>query len=454
MSIDSEKSVQQMPPAELPAEQTIGVAIDETVENQANWLRRNSFKLAGALFLGGAAITTFNHNSVEQIKNDVIQEAPWTVGGIATSESLFVTGGALMVVGAGSKVGNPLTILKQKRIREVLKAGAESTTFRAGLVINTVGALGTAAVVAAGAATALPKEMWPGAFGLAAADMAATVGLRSAAYEGMRKVRTKSKTEEAETNKPAKIKVRTATLADIDALADIDLKLFEGAYGDKLPTKDEVVDMLTQRLNNNPGWMYVSEINGRVAGFVTGYKTNTSAEEFSSWEQSTNNGTLSGKVVPNGRYGYVVNMTIEHDAVLAGAREMLLANLFANGVEDGIEYGYFEARMTGFRRWYNKQLASNPQLDVENAALSYYDLRRDDGSPRDPQLRMYEGMGFERVRLVAGAFEDDASMNYGVVFKANVPPSGALKKFKPARKIVASALRLAAKNPKVLNKVF
>ena len=254
------------------------------------------------------------------------------------------------------------------------------------------------------------------------------------------------------------MKVRQAKLEDIDRLADIDLDLFGKAYGDALPQKSEVVAMLTKRLVNNFGSMYVAEVDGVVEGFVTGFRTNVPYESFVSWEHSTADGTLDGKVDRDGRYGYVANMTIKHEAVVLGGEEMLLANLFASAIRDGLEYAYFVARMPHFKRWIEKQEKNGNGVTndktLQQHAEFYLEHRNQDGKRYDPQLRMYEGLGFQLKRMVADAFEDDASMNYGVVFTADVPPGAALKRIKPVRQLMSAGLRLAAKDPRILKKVF
>ena len=150
-------------------------------------------------------------------------------------------------------------------------------------------------------------------------------------------------------------------------------------------------------------------------------------------------------------------MTIKHDAVVHGAKDMLLANLFANAIhEGGVEYGYWESRMPQFKEWLDatgKEIVSDEELD--QLAHEYAQLTREDGKRYDWQLRMYEADGFKLKTLVANAFNDQASMNYGAVFTVPCPPnSETLKKIAPARKAYATALRLIAKNPKLLAKVL
>lgn len=427
------------------------VAADADQENSPSWLKKHYMKLAlGSLVVGSAiAIAT---NPLGSLEKDVEAAAPWALGGIAATETLWIGGAALMTTSAGKKIGNPLTL--HNRWNEISNDIANSTPFKVGLIANTVGALGTAGIVAIGAVTSLPVETWPGALSLAAADIASTVAVRGGVYAAL----NKAKAETPEKEKAPKVTVRLANIDDMGRLADIDLELFGKAYGDALPPKSEVVDMLTKRFNNSPATMHVAELEGIVEGFVTGFLTNVPLEDFVSWEECTANGTLDGKVDPNGKYAYVANMTIKHEAVKNGAEDMLLANLFADGIGFGIEYAYFVARMPHFKRWLEVQdklgKGINEDNTLQQSAERYLDLRIADGRRYDPQLRMYEGLGFELKRLVPKGFEDEASMDYGVVFKADVPPSARLKKIKPVRQATAAALRLVAKNPRLLRRVF
>jgi hypothetical protein len=430
-------------PGSVVGHSELSQAVAPTTAEQPSWLRRNLFKVSAGVFLGGTAVT-LAINPIGGLEKDVLEAAPWTALGIGASESMWVGGAALMAGSAGKKIGNPFKL--RSRWGEISQSVIDSKAFKTGLAINTIGALGTAAIVETGAITSLPPETWPGASGIAAADVASTVAVRSGMYSSIRNAEKVAK---------PKVSVRVATSADIDRLADIDLLLFDKAYGDTKPEKKEVVEMLTQRLANNPGWMFVSEVNGVVEGCVTAFRTNVPIEDFTSWENSTANGTLEGKVDPKGKYAYVANMTIKHEAVELGAEDMLLAYTFANGIRDGVEYGYFVSRMPYFKRWLDSQQDGHTDGNIQGLAEQYLELRREeDGKRYDPQLRMYENYGFKLGRMVPDAFEDDASLGFGVVFKAAVPPNETLKRIKPLRSIIAYTLRQAAKHPKLLAKVI
>lgn len=435
-----------------PGSELVSAVVKE-VESAGWWKRHNAKVYLGLAAAGlvGTGVGVAN-GSFESITSDVKSEAPWAVPALIGSEALFIGGLAGMAAGTGKEIGNPLTI--RRRMPEILAAAVDNKAIKAGLAVNTLGALGTAGVVAGAAVKALPPETWPAALGFATADVASTLALRAGAYKGSRLLSEKAKKREVLPN----ITARLAKVEDIDRMADIDLELFDKAYGEEKPSKKAVVDMLTRRLHNGGECMFVAELDGKVEGFVSAFLTDSSADEFSSWEHSTNNGTLDGKVAHDGNYLYVTNMTIRPNASQAGAKEMLMANMIAFAVEAGAEYGYFESRMPLFKRWLDRQKKNGLEIDdneaLDSIAEQYMDLRMDNGNRYDPLLRMYEGYGYQIDRLVPDAFSDDASLGYGVICKADNPLPSFLLRSKLARKASANVLRWAAKSPKLIRKII
>lgn len=429
--------------------------VDPSVEQQAqeNWVKRNMTKLCLGAFAVSTGISVAS-GSGEEIVNKATDAAPEIGITLAATEVMWVGGAAIMLASAGHKIGNPLRI--RSRWEEIKTSTYKGRGFKTGLNINTIGAVGAAGVIAGGAVTTLPVETWPSAFAVAAVDLTTTAALRAPLYKGIKDVRKKADESGVSSEKQPKISTRKATIDDIDRLADIDLLLFKSAYGEGLPEKQEVVDTLVKRFNNNPDWMFVVELDGVVEGFTSAFKTATPPKDFVSWEESTANGTLDNKVNPDGKYVYVTNLTIKHEAVELGGEEMLLANLFANGIEDGADYGYFVSRMPYFKRWLDQEAetTNRDEKHLYELAEEYFNLRNEEGKRQDKQLRMYEGFGYKLERVVENAFSDAASMDFGVICVAEVPPKGSLKKIKTIRKTMAFALRQIAKRPKILNKVM
>lgn len=440
-------------------EQSVRFETEGIVVKSPNWLKKNVGKLSlAALLVGGGY--AFISNPASELEHKIEKVAPWTLGGLAATEVAWIGGAAMMAAGAGKNIGGGRGLINMRsRWQEFANDTNNSNVYKAGLHINTGAALAASGVLIAGAVN-LPPSFWPGALALVSLDLGSTYAIRAPLYRSIkrtevdksRQVTTESKPERSDT----KVKVRKATIEDIDRLADLDLELFDKAYGVDKPQKAQVVDMLTKRYLNAPEWMFVAEMNGRVEGFVSAFRTNKTIEEFVSWEDSTANGTLEGRVDDGGKYAYVTNMTIKHAAVINGAEEMLLANLFVKGIKEGIEYGYFVARMPQFKRWLRRQGVIDATDDrINDYAESYFNLRKENGKRYDRQLRMYEDFGFKLERLVANGFEDEASLNYAVVCKTYVPPrSEILKRIKPVRSLMSIALKQIAKKPKLLKKVI
>lgn len=115
----------------------------------------------------------------------VREVGPWVGLGLIVSEVLFVIGLAVMAWSVGVRLGsNPLRW--RDRMQDVLAALDRSPTFWTGLVINTIGAVGTAVVVVGAIVAGLPLSAW-GLMVLPLADVSLTVAVRAAVVNGVRR---------------------------------------------------------------------------------------------------------------------------------------------------------------------------------------------------------------------------------------------------------------------------
>lgn len=434
-------------------------------KKEPGWFQQHRRTIAlGALAVAAVgaevALTHISGVSPDDIVSKVERNAPWMLAGLAVSEGLWIGGAVIAALGAGVEVGNPLTI--RQRWDEIRSTVAYNPVYRFGMYMNGLGALGTAGILAVATGTTLPPEAWPIPAAVIASDVAQTVATRRFLLPGT----AHTTAGKREFRKERDVTIRRATLDDIYSLADLDLRLFEGAYGEEPPTHGEVVSMFTRRFVNNPDGMFVAVVNGEIKGFVTAFLTNKPIEDFKSWEDSTANGTLDGRVDPHGKYLYVTNLTMDTHGT-GNALDSLLASAFAMGIEHGVEYGYFCSRMPGFRRWATAraeelgvEVPNGEELDIW--ANEYTHLTRTVKSkrgvqvrPLDRQLSFYTGLGLELTHAVPNAFEDYDSMNYQVPVKAHVPGFAAWSRhIKPARIAIAAGLREVARHPKVLAKVL
>lgn len=115
----------------------------------------------------------------------VREVGPWVGLGLIVSEVLFVIGLAVMAWSVGVRLGsNPLRW--RDRMQDVLAALDRSPTFWTGLIINTIGAVGTAVVVVGAIVAGLPVSAW-GLMVLPLADVSLTVAVRAAVVNGVRR---------------------------------------------------------------------------------------------------------------------------------------------------------------------------------------------------------------------------------------------------------------------------
>lgn len=423
----------------------------ESESKSPQWVSRR--KLLGRVALGlgvaGSIGYSLTNTPLEEITHRALEYAPWAAGGIITTEGLFMGGMVMALAGAGQHLRKGEGT-KRERFAKLLKNDEadvrRNKLVQAGLAVNTIGAIGSAALIGAGGALVMPESL--PAVGLAvAADVASTLALRAPFYR--RRVPSANNAKAESKKEHSAAHVRTAREEDIDRLVDIDLEAFDSSYGEAAPDRSEVTEMFRRRLANAGRWMVVVEKDGQVEGFATAFRTDKPVDQFVSWEESTNNGTLDDRVNPEGKYAYVANMTVNREAGVSSAMDALLLSLMANVIEEGgVEHAYFEARMPGFAEWAaTKQDTSNS--DIHALAREYADSRREDGKRIDWQLRMYEGLGYELRRLVPDAFSDAASLDYGALFKAAIP--AVARAPRPVRQAAAGVMRFVSRHPRILD---
>lgn len=444
-------------------EEAVLIGAEDTIKTGRvrKWATRGLIGIA----LSSAALTVAT-DSVGEAKDAVVEAAPWVAGGIGVSEAMFVSGAAMMVASAGEKIGNPLKL--KGRLPEVVVKAGDSNVFRAGMAINTVGAFGDAVVISAGTFNTMPVEAW-GIAGFAMVDGVGTLAVRKWMVDKYRNAKEAqgNDTDVIEQEIPAqeaktklKSRIRDAEERDLDALVELDLMMFDKSYGSSKPPAQEVRDMLAKRMENvadGRGKMVVCEVNGEVKGFGTYFRTNKPWDEFTTWEDSTNDGTLEGVTDPDGKYAYVVNMTVAPKGSEVRGMQKIMANLVADGLREGIEYGYFVSRVPQLTEWLSAQGVDYKEATIEELdtlAQTYIDTRAVSKKGKeesiDYELRAYERFGFERGKLVKGGFSDEESLNYGVTFKAPVPLHN---KPKPIRKAVAFSLSTAARSTRIADKL-
>lgn len=133
----------------------------------ASWFKRHRLGLgiAGIALAGALSVTQF-----DKTVGDVEHAAHWAVPALFTTETAAWGGAALMLLSAGKRLGNPLTV--KKRLTQIATELEDNSQYKAGFALNVSGAAGTSIVIAAGALTSLPITSWPLAAGAAGASLA------------------------------------------------------------------------------------------------------------------------------------------------------------------------------------------------------------------------------------------------------------------------------------------
>ena len=448
-----------------PGDNIDNLSPESRIKNPLEWLKRQQLKLA----LGAVALSTAINYSGEygRLESKAIEAGPWVGAGLLASEITWWGGAALMAAGVGVKISNPLKL--SRTWNEIKDKANDSPKFKTGMIVSGIGAIGLDAIPAAAAITELPADAWAFLGPSTALGVGSTLWIRKIMIDRIRENKAKRSGADAEEiykkkERTPKISVRHANKADMPRLAQIGKTRYKRTYTENEPVDEDVTEMFEKRLENTtPQWMLVCEIDGKIEGSVSGFRTDQPWEDFVSWEDSTASGTLDGKVHPDGQYVYIVHLTVNPEAVKHGAVEMLMANLMAEGIKEGVEYGYFVSRMPLFsawlRRWArenNTKVSAISATQLDTLAQEYVGLKENiDGKEvsKDYELRMYEEFGLEKGRLVKDAYSDPQSMNYGVLFRAPVPPHNVLKKIPPVRHALGSLLKVVAKNPKILDKL-
>jgi hypothetical protein len=271
-----------------------------------------------------------------------------------------------------------------------------------------------------------------------------------------------------ETAAKHEFKSRGATEADIERLVDVDMHAFESVYRNYGMSKEELradlIEKFRGRLEMVGGdWMRVVEKDGIIAGFMTCCPTSKSPEDFESWEKTTDNGTLKTTYDPDGKNVYVVSLSML-PGVGEGARNMLFADQIGKIIEGGHERAFFESRLPGLGAWARREcreqgtefdaLSKAEQKELAERYFATTKTVKGKEVPIDRLIRIYTGAGCKFTRVVADAYDDAPSMNFGAVGVFENPLPKAVRNNRLVGKIVGKSVQMLAKSHWLMQKVF
>lgn len=300
-------------------------------------------------------------------------------------------------------------------------------------------------------------------------DVKAVPGTKKAPIEMMRQAAGRVAGAVGEWRSSPKIVVRDATTDDIDTMVSVDMKAFERVYASYGMSDEELrADLrakFEQRYQKVGGeWIQLIETDGECVGFMMCCPTSKSPEEFTSWEETTDGGTLETTYDPDGDNIYVVSLSMLPKGSKINGQDALITRAIGQAIERGYEQSYFESRLPGLRTWVRIQCRreglSIDELspgDLQDMAQQYFGLTVEINGrevPRDPLIRMYSEVGCEFVKVVPNAYEDRPSMNFGAVGVYKNPIPDVIRRSRLARKAVGRAVQFMAQYPILTKMVF
>jgi hypothetical protein len=256
-----------------------------------------------------------------------------------------------------------------------------------------------------------------------------------------------------------KIRVRHTKIGDVDELVRIEMDRYADLYSSNKKDAQQVRDLFLTRLGHAPTWMWTCLLDGRVAGFLSAMPTKKSVQDFVSWEETTNNGTLDGTIDQGGKNLYVVNLDIARGSGKHNAQYALMATLASTAIRTNMNMVFFESRLPMFRDWVRATygltaFSALSEADKLTIAAQYTHLTKSAKGkmiPHDRLLAFYTASGFRFDRVLAQAFKDPESLDFGVVCYAVNPLPGLLRR-SPWRQLVGRVLLLGGRYPAMLDR--
>jgi hypothetical protein len=223
--------------------------------------------------------------------------------------------------------------------------------------------------------------------------------------------------------------VRLATLDDLDAMVNVDLRAFADVYGS--PPDPMTVTSVRARYADLLGligsWCRVLETaSGEVVGlnqcFPIGLSRAELVERFEQGLDTTDIDVIRSLFDPTGTAMYGLNLAVLGGHVGSGSL-YLNAGMWAMTRARGIRHVYFRSRLAGFARWLAERC---PDIDPEELPKVSRDalaerycrstVRRGGvDRPADPLLAMHIDAGCKPLSLVSGWPLDRPALGYSVL---------------------------------------
>ncbi len=203
-----------------------------------------------------------------------------------------------------------------------------------------------------------------------------------------------------------KAKIRNYREEDFGALIDIQKECFPAPFPDELLWNER---QLASHLEHYPEGALCVEIDGVVAGSLTGMLVNLDDETRShKWEEVTDRGYISTHE-PDGKSFYIVDIGIRPAYRKMDLGKLLLQASYERVVEDRLERVIGGGRMPGYKRF-------SAQMTAEQYAEKVLA-----GELKDPVITFLMRSGRTPVKLVEDYLDDEDSGNYALLMEWRNP---------------------------------
>lgn len=195
------------------------------------------------------------------------------------------------------------------------------------------------------------------------------------------------------------IEIRQAGMNDVEGLVKLEKEVWKDVGADE--------EKIVSRIETFSRGNIAALMNHSVVGYVSfEYVSDINKMGLFTWNMITDNGMILNTHDINGEFAFGVSLTVGMKAQRLNLGDALTFYGLSIVAEDNKMGTYLGSRMPGFAK-YKKQ---NPGI----SAGEYIQLRWK-GRPRDPELRLYEQVGFTICKLLPNFFPDSKSFNNGVL---------------------------------------
>ena len=194
-----------------------------------------------------------------------------------------------------------------------------------------------------------------------------------------------------------------------DEIIDGFVKVNEAVWGDLV--SNEYVwthEKMEQQIKNCPHLLYCAYVDGTMAGTLSCiYKNRADILNCRSWDDMSGQGTLSTHD-ENGDSSFGIDLSVIKEYQNLGVPyKIMRKGFFERIVMPNKKGAYLGSRIPGYKAYKEK----HANMDIEEYVFGH----KNEGRTHDPEIRIYQGEGFQRVQIVKDYFKDEESLDYGVL---------------------------------------